>query len=542
MRGRGEDAATAVTLTLPVHSVHPRPGNRAATGVAELAESIRDKGLLNPILVRRKDSEYELIGGERRWRAHLLLGFATIDAHVYDETLPDDEAEELGEVDNLQRRDLTPIEEAEAYERLLELCGSTAEVARRVGRSETNVRQRMMLVHLVPEIRAMVDGEALNLGAAEVIAQQHQDVQRQILVQLERWVEDGDRISNNDIAQLLEDHLHDLASAPFNRDDSELVPGAPACGSCPRRTGRQGTLLDVIDKSDVCLDGKCWDTKVSADAEAKIAAAKKRGLPVLSPTQVKQHLYPNGRTLHTSEYVATHETIWTDGDNVVVGSLVDDSMPRAVALTEAGFVDLVKRADVFAKAKAASKAADPAPAKAASKSKAKTPAKETAHQREERERKEKVALQKRTRDIVLEDVRGRVEQGKLNEELVLQLAIASQHGAKGEVVAKARGKASIEVALAAILEDGANAPILRKRRLLALLAELAIADEVLVGPWSTDKQATPPALEKLGIDLATVRRAAAAAIAVGKAPKSPKAPPAKSKPKPKAKPAKKGKR
>lgn len=143
--------------TVQVSAVSMRKANRKPRKVEELAASIAAEGLINRVLLRRLETGFELIGGDRRLRAHQHLGRETIDARVYD--VDDEKAEELAEVDNLQREDLTPIEEAEAYQRLLDTCGSTAELARRVGRTDTHVRQRMMLTDLVPEIRAMVDAE-----------------------------------------------------------------------------------------------------------------------------------------------------------------------------------------------------------------------------------------------------------------------------------------------------------------------------------------------------------------------------------------------
>lgn len=535
-------AVAARELDLAVSAIRPRPGNRPARRVAELAESIRDGGLINAVLVRLDPvgkgpsrTEYELIGGERRWRAHQHLGLQTIRARVYEGTSEAD-AEELGEIDNLQRDDLTPIEEGEAYERLLESCGTTAELARRVGRTETHVRQRMRLANLVDAIRVLVDDETLDIGAAEVIAQQHPDIQAKVAPYFVRAAKDG-RISRLDVIELLEGYVHDISRAPFDTSDAALVEGAPACGQCPKRTGTQGTLLEVVDAADRCLDGACWDRKTGASAEVKLADAKKRGLTVLSKAQAKSSLLPDGRTMHNSEYVGTHESIWTGGANVKVGAVITADTPRVVAVAEDGrVIDLVKRSTAESAARAQEKAKAP-PAKKGSKKG------ESDHQREERERREKVALQKRTRDLVLADVRGRIEQGKVDEELVLRLAIEAQRGAKAETVAKARGHASLEASLFVILEGAAHAPVVKHRRLLALLAELAIVDEVPVGPWTTDQKGTPPALALLGIDLVAMRRAAAVAVAVGKTPKVAKSKPAKSsKPAAPAKPAKKGKR
>ncbi len=135
----------------------------------ELSESIRLNGLLQPIVVRRKgDGLYELIAGERRWRASQRAGLQTIAAYVRNCT--DDEAIVLALVENIQRNDLNPVETARAYQRMMAEFGMTQDViAQRVGRERSSVANQLRLLNLPEDVQRMVATGALSTGHAKVI-------------------------------------------------------------------------------------------------------------------------------------------------------------------------------------------------------------------------------------------------------------------------------------------------------------------------------------------------------------------------------------
>jgi len=134
----------------------------------ELKESILAHGVLEPIIVRPVEGRYELVVGERRWRAAQLAGLSTIPASV--RPLSDKEAMELALVENLQREDLNPIEEAEAYRRLMEEFEMTQEqVAERVGKKRSTVANRMRLLEIEPELRAEIAAGRLSAGHAKAL-------------------------------------------------------------------------------------------------------------------------------------------------------------------------------------------------------------------------------------------------------------------------------------------------------------------------------------------------------------------------------------
>ncbi len=168
----GEEAAPAV---LPIHQVRPATLQpRTAfddARIAELAASIAINGILQPILVRRRSGEagsYEIIAGERRYRAATRAGLTEVPVVVREVT--DELAFELALVENVQREDLNPLEEALAYRHLLESSGLTQEdVARRVGKDRVTVTNALRLLKLPPAILEQVAAGELSAGHARAL-------------------------------------------------------------------------------------------------------------------------------------------------------------------------------------------------------------------------------------------------------------------------------------------------------------------------------------------------------------------------------------
>jgi ParB family chromosome partitioning protein len=129
----------------------------------ELAASIRESGMIQPLLVRRTGGRYQIIAGERRWRAAQRLGLATVPVVVRD--VPDDRLLELALVENIQREELSPLEEAQAFQRLHEEFRLTQEdVARKVGRDRSTVANTLRLLRLPPEVKELIAAGRLDAG------------------------------------------------------------------------------------------------------------------------------------------------------------------------------------------------------------------------------------------------------------------------------------------------------------------------------------------------------------------------------------------
>ncbi len=134
----------------------------------ELADSIQSQGLIQPIVVRPRESGYELIAGERRWRAVQLLGLHTIKAIIRD--LADADAAAHALIENIQRKDLNPVEEAAALHRLIEEFGHThAQVAESVGRSRAAVTNLLRLLDLKAEVKEMLESAQISMGHARAL-------------------------------------------------------------------------------------------------------------------------------------------------------------------------------------------------------------------------------------------------------------------------------------------------------------------------------------------------------------------------------------
>ncbi|MBD0315742.1 MAG: ParB/RepB/Spo0J family partition protein [Nitrospiraceae bacterium] len=147
---------------------HPRQVF-ASGELAELTASIKESGVLQPVMVRRKgDGIYELISGERRWRASKEAGLATIQAVI--RNCSDQESLLLALVENLQRENLNPMETARAYARMMKEFGFTQDVvAQKVGRDRTSVANAVRLMNLHPTVQALVESGTISAGHAKVI-------------------------------------------------------------------------------------------------------------------------------------------------------------------------------------------------------------------------------------------------------------------------------------------------------------------------------------------------------------------------------------
>jgi ParB family chromosome partitioning protein len=149
-----------------------------------LADSIRAHGVVQPLLVRRQGSRYELIAGERRWRAARLAGLARVPVVVKD--VPDKDLLEIALIENIQRENLNPIEEAQAYQRLIENVGLTQEaLAARVGRDRSYITNYLRLLRLPEDLQQLVVQGKLSTGHARtILGLSHVDLQRRVARQV----------------------------------------------------------------------------------------------------------------------------------------------------------------------------------------------------------------------------------------------------------------------------------------------------------------------------------------------------------------------
>lgn len=168
-----DDHRTGELVTVAVDRIAPNPFQPRkafdADGLKELAESIRTRGLLQPILVKKDGAGYTLVAGERRFRAAKLAGVTQIPAMIL-EQLDEGDMLQIALVENLQREDLNPLETAAAYQALVDRCGlNQAQVAERVGKSRAAVANTLRLLTLPEHIKQYVAEGKLNEGHARAI-------------------------------------------------------------------------------------------------------------------------------------------------------------------------------------------------------------------------------------------------------------------------------------------------------------------------------------------------------------------------------------
>lgn len=285
---------------IPHAALRVWPGNPRKTvgDVADLAASIRSVGLAEPLVVRALpapeeyghesggpegwvvDGHYthEVIAGQRRYHAAALAGLTDVPCRVV--TLDDAAALELALIENSQRVDCDPLDEAESIERLVrDHERSPEEIASRLGRDPRWVRRRRSLLGLCDDAKTEVRGGRLPLGHALALAAIDPTTQAEVLK----------RFTNRDLPSLksftreIFYALHLIGSAPFDTADNTLPGGA--CGGCSKRDDAQGQLDLFAGASPTegahCLDTMCWDRKGDVTWDRTKASAKRRHLTVI---------------------------------------------------------------------------------------------------------------------------------------------------------------------------------------------------------------------------------------------------------------------
>ena len=169
---RGDERSPESTAEVPVDRLEPNPQQprlvMEPAALQALAASIRESGMVQPILVRPHGGGYQIIAGERRWRAALELGLATVPVTVRE--VPDDRLLELALVENIQRAELTPLEAAQAYVRLQETLRLTQEqVAQKVGKDRATVANTMRLLRLPREVKELLGTGKIDAGHARAL-------------------------------------------------------------------------------------------------------------------------------------------------------------------------------------------------------------------------------------------------------------------------------------------------------------------------------------------------------------------------------------
>jgi ParB family chromosome partitioning protein len=240
----------------------------------ELAESIKHNGMIQPITVRPNNQGFEIVAGARRYRAAQLAELFSVPARIVE--IDDSKALEWQLVENSQRVDVHPYEEAQGFQRLLDIPGyDVAALVEKSGKSASHVYGRLSLLQLIPTVAEAFTQERITASHANLIARLPQESQAAAFEQCWRkdWQDkEPHLLPAKHVAAWIQANLYlSLADAPFDREDPTLNPAAGACVTCPRRSGYNTALFaDVV--SDQCLDSNCYHGKVESFLDREIAA------------------------------------------------------------------------------------------------------------------------------------------------------------------------------------------------------------------------------------------------------------------------------
>lgn len=317
------DTQNPISQALPMPGAGERMDHVAITSIArsltnprkhfdpaklqELADSITASGVHQPILLRplpphrledthrearalkQPAPEYELVAGERRWRACQLAGVKQVPAMI--RPMTDEQALEAQVIENLQREDVTELEEAEGYESLMKHSKLNADqVGTKISKSRAYVYSRLKLLDLCLQAReALREGKidfSRALLAARIPNEQLQIKAVDFMVK-EDW--QGDLPGYRECAKHVQrEFMLRLDTARFKITDASLVPAAGNCLDCKKRTGAEPELFSDIDSADVCTDPKCFHEKSDAQTALLVRDAQDKGQNVITGTEAAE--------------------------------------------------------------------------------------------------------------------------------------------------------------------------------------------------------------------------------------------------------------
>lgn len=289
-------------VMVPLEYVKPSPLNPRKhfdqKKMEDLTASIREKGILQPIVVRPVNGHLEIVCGERRYRAAKAAKLEGIPAIF--RKLDDKATLELQVIENLQREDVHPLEEAEGYEKLLKEHGydSVDDIAAKVGKSNSYVYGRMKLCDLIPANRKLFYEGFFSPSVALLVARIPAKIQEEAgrkIASGDQWggpsknTNNWEPMSHRKAATYIHEKLMvQLKNAPFDTADNTLCAKAGACLNCPKRTGNQQELFPDIKSADVCTDPVCFQEKVNAHGQRQLAKYEKQGRNVIKGDKAKK--------------------------------------------------------------------------------------------------------------------------------------------------------------------------------------------------------------------------------------------------------------
>lgn len=251
-----EDSFSMISLSLIDKSVYNPRKVFDEADLSELADSIKEKGVIQPIVLRPIGDRYEIVCGERRYRASLLANIDKIPAMI--RSLSDDDAREFAVIENLQRKDVSPMEEARAFSILLDKY-SIETIAIKIGKSQSYVRGRLVLLQLQENFQLLLDNDEIHIGMACILATFSKEIQEEVFNEhfasnvpyYYNWKHKRAKEVKEEIEQ---NYSTNLESYSFDKEE---------CNSCAYNTANF-ILFEADGACAKCTNKQCLDKKNEA--------------------------------------------------------------------------------------------------------------------------------------------------------------------------------------------------------------------------------------------------------------------------------------
>lgn len=323
-----------------------------AHAMNELASSIRNVGVVQPIVVRPLEQReggvgFEIVAGERRWEAAKAAGLADIPVVV--RGLDDAAVLEIQLIENLQREGLDELTEAEGYGELLKAGLSAEDLAAKLAKSTAYVYQRLKLLALCREGRkAFREGVLLPSIALLVARIPDEKLQKEALDEVTRKDWQGDRPNFREAQSIiLNRYMLRLDQAPFDTKDATLFPPAGACTDCPKRTGNQPQLFADVKRGDTCTDPTCFATKKVMNLARERKTALDAGRRVIEGEEASAMIKRG--TWDLKGHVDVDSTCFADEKQRTYRKILGKQLPPVALLLDESrgrWLEVVPRADI----------------------------------------------------------------------------------------------------------------------------------------------------------------------------------------------------
>lgn len=316
---------------------NPR-GSMNQKTIDELAADIAVHDLINPITVRKAGSKYELIAGHRRFAAMKQIGWIECDCMVVDAN--DDEAFEISVIENLQREEVHPMDEAIAFKSVIDKS-SIEHLSARIGKDIQYITRRLKLNDLIPDVQKLFRSGELELGHCMEISRLTPEYQKQCIKKLS----DSEGYGNKEIKffktvkqlqyYIQTQLMHSLDAAPWKKDDPKLYAKAGACSTCPKNSAMNHELFPELAKNATCLDGNCYAMKSELFIKSSIKALQNDGIDVYALTSFyyfnddDKKKYPGMKGyVDRDDYAAGQK----EGKDVLTGIMIDGPQKGQIVL------------------------------------------------------------------------------------------------------------------------------------------------------------------------------------------------------------------